>query len=77
LYLHSLSVSELLEHRRKCLLDLSYNDFKRGKILNLMRCPKGEFGATIRNANDVLMKFIGSPTTCIVLWDIAYIGRLL
>jgi hypothetical protein len=33
---------------------------------HLMRCPKGQFLATIRNAN-VFMKFIGSPTTCTVL----------
>ena len=46
-----------------------YNDVKRGKKLNAM--SQGQFLATIRNANDVFMKFIGSPTTCPVPWDIA------
>jgi hypothetical protein len=32
--------------------------------------PQGKFLATIRNANDGFMKFIGSLTTCPVLWDI-------
>ena len=45
-----------------------YNGVKRGK--QLMLCPKVQFLAKIRNAN-VFMKFIGSRTTCIVLWDIA------
>jgi hypothetical protein len=33
---------------------------------HLMWCPKGQFVATIRNANEVSMNLIGSPTTCIV-----------
>ena len=32
---------------------------------------QAKFLATIRNANDVFMKFIGSPTTCPVPWDIS------
>jgi hypothetical protein len=46
------------------IIDLSYNYVKRGKTLKAMF--QGTFLATIRNANDVFMKCIGSPTTCIV-----------
>ena len=37
-----------------------------------MRCLEGQFLATIRKANNVFIKFIALPTTCIVLWDIAH-----
>ena len=43
-----------------------------------MRCPKGQFLATIRNANEVFMNLIGSSTTyianrrAIVLWNIVW-----
>jgi hypothetical protein len=50
--------------REPYLIDLSYDDVKR----ELLKCdvPRDNFLATIRNANDVFMKFIGSPTTCTV-----------
>jgi hypothetical protein len=40
--------------------DHSFNVVKRGKPLNLMRCPNGQFLARIRNANRQMILLIAN-----------------